>query len=133
MPLSTKSLFIVEDNAYNRVTYQIALIRTGAFVEFEQWVAGAMRKLMGGRKYDLIILDLMLSRGESGYTLFKEIRSLPKFKNTLIIAVSAAEGVEAMAQCRELGFDGYIAKPINPELFPLQLERILAGESIWLS
>jgi len=75
----------------------------------------------------------MLSRGENGYNIFKQIRELPKYKNVPIIAVTAADPIQAMAQCRELGFDGYIAKPISEEIFPSQLERILAGESIWLS
>jgi CheY-like chemotaxis protein len=130
--LKHKRILVVEDNIINRVTYQIALMRSGAFVEFDQWGPGAIKTLKMGRKFDLIILDLMLPRGETGYHIFEEIRALPQLGNVPIIAVSAAEPSEAMALCRELGFDGYIAKPIDEEQFPAQLCRVLAGESVWI-
>ncbi len=130
MLLKNKRILVVEDNIINRVTYQIALMRSGAFVEFDKWGPEAIKLLKMGRKFDLIILDLMLPRGESGYHIFEEIKA--SSQNVPIIAISAAEPSEAMARCRELGFDGYIAKPIDEEQFPGQLERVLAGEDVWI-
>jgi CheY-like chemotaxis protein len=131
MLLQNKTIFIVEDNVLNRVTYQISLIREGAHVEFERSGPDAVARLRGLRQVDLIILDLMLTRGENGYHLFQQIRDNPKYAAIPIIAVSAAEPTAAMARCHEIGFDGYIAKPINERLFPEQLARVLAGEPIW--
>jgi two-component system cell cycle response regulator DivK len=36
-----------------------------------------------------------------------------------------------MRRAREAGFDGFIGKPIDPDAFPDQIRRILAGEGVW--
>lgn len=131
MLLEGKTIFVVEDNMLNRVTYQITLIQEGARVIFERWGPSTLFGLKSVRHVDLIILDLMLPRGENGYHLFSQIRNVPQFSQIPIIAVSAAEPSEAMARCRDLGFDGYIAKPIDEQKFPAQLLAIIRGESLW--
>jgi len=132
--LKGKNIFIVEDDLVNRVTYQIMLLQEGALVDFERWGRGAIQYLKANRQfrqYDLIILDLMLLQGESGYHVFEEIRNDPEFAHMPIIAVSASDPLEAMEKCRALGFDGYISKPINERTFPRQLLQILNGEQVW--
>ena len=131
MLLQGKTIFVVEDNMLNRVTYQLALIQEGAYIVFERWGHSTLFGLRSQKQVDLIILDLMLPRGESGYHLFAQIRSVPQFSQIPIIAVSAAEPSEAMARCRDLGFNGYIAKPINEQTFASQLLRIIEGEVLW--
>ncbi len=131
MLLKDKIIIIVEDNLLNRVTYQVALMRDGARVIFERWGKDLHMILQQHPEVDLIILDLMLPYGQSGYKHFEDIRQIPGFERVPIIAVSAAEPSYAMARCRELGFDGYIAKPINEANFGSLLARIMQGEQIW--
>jgi CheY-like chemotaxis protein len=131
MQLKNKLIFIVEDNAQNRVVFQMALVTTGARVEFERWGKDAVSRLENFRSVDLIILDLMLSNGTSGYDIFNEIRALPNYAAVPIIAVSAAEPAVALPKTREMGFCGFIAKPIDDDLFPRQIEQVLAGAKVW--
>lgn len=130
MRLSMKRILIVEDDVINRLTYQVMLMNEGAILEFDHWGWDTLKMLRRTRDWDLIILDLMLS-GKSGYHLFEEIREMAKCFAIPIIAVSAAEPHEAMARCRELGFSGYISKPIDVKRFPAQLAQIIEGTSIW--
>jgi CheY-like chemotaxis protein len=131
MVLAKKRVFIVEDNVMNRITYQVVLMNAGAIIEFDRWGRDCVERLQHSRRWDLIILDLMLPGGQSGYQLYEEIHQVAKLYHTPIIAVSAAEPGTAMARCRELGFSGYFTKPINEEQFPHQLVRVIAGEEIW--
>jgi len=131
MRLQGKRIFVVEDNLENRIVYQMVFIREGVTADFERWGPEAVPKLKGFKPVDLIILDLMLTRGASGFTIFDQIRALPEFNGVPIIAVSAADPSEAIFQTRQKGFSGYIAKPIDQTMFPGQLCRIMQGESIW--
>ncbi len=133
MLLEQKYIFIVEDNPQNRVVFKLALIRHGAVVEFERWGQESIQQLKRLPQIDLIILDLMLAYGISGFDLFDEIRALPRFEDVPIIAVSAMDSALAIPKLQSKGFSGFIAKPVNIDLFPKQIARIIRGERIWYS
>ena len=131
MYLQGKSIFIVEDSAINQIVFQVILRPHGAKVEFERWSGNVVWRLQQLTSIDLIILDLMLCGGLSGYELFTSIRQLPRFKHIPIVAVSAVEPTDGIAKAKALGFSGFISKPIREELFAAQLTAILQGEQIW--
>jgi CheY-like chemotaxis protein len=131
MLLKGKTIFIVEDNMQNRVVFRMALTLSGARVEFERWGRDAIFVLSQLREVNLIILDLMLHNGLSGYDIFDQIRALPAYNSIPVIAVSAAEPAIAIPKTREKGFSGFIAKPIEDDLFPQQCAQIMGGEKIW--
>jgi CheY-like chemotaxis protein len=80
---------------------------------------------------DLIILDLMLGGKIDGVDIFDRIRALPVFNQVPIIGVSAMDSAIAIPLLQRKGFNGFIAKPIDNELFPKQLLQIMAGEALW--
>lgn len=131
MILQGKRIFVVEDNVQNRIIFQMILASSGASVEFERWGKDAAKQLQYNKNVDLIILDLMLHDGLSGYDIFNELRALPDYAHVPIVAVSASEPSFAIPQTRKLGFNGFIGKPINKGLFPTQLAKILDGEEVW--
>lgn len=129
--LQGKRIFIVEDNTENRIVYQMIFIRYQTIIEFERWGPMAIHRLQEFGPVDLIILDLMLRHGLSGYTIFDEIRKLPAYNHVPIIAVSSSDASEAIPKTKQHGFSGYIAKPIDQARFPELISQIIAGESIW--
>jgi CheY-like chemotaxis protein len=131
MLLSNKQIFIVEDNPQNRVIFQMSLIRDGALVEFERWGRDVVTRLELVPHTDLIVMDLMLSQGISGFDLFEQVRALPNFATIPIVAVSAMDFAIAAPKARAMGFSGFISKPIDNYLFPQQISAILHGEEIW--
>lgn len=131
--LKDKTIFIVEDNSQNRVIFEMSLIRHGAIIDFERWGAATVARLSGLPRIDLIILDLQLADGVSGYDLYDQIRLLPKYAAVPIIAVSAMDPAIALPKVREKGFAGFIAKPIDRALFPNQIAEIIQGKQIWHS
>ena len=129
--LQGRHILIVEDNTLNRVVYQITLGVQGAYLDFDRWGREAIDRLKRSHDWDLIILDLMLYHGISGFDIFQEIRSMPEYDHIPIIAVSASEAAVAMPKARELGFSGYISKPVDEVHFANQVARVIAGEEIW--
>lgn len=79
---------------------------------------------------DLFLVDINMP-GKSGYELLEEIRAHETLKTSRVVAVSAGTLVVEMERARELGFDGFISKPIKPLEFAKQVQRILNGETIW--
>jgi two-component system cell cycle response regulator DivK len=45
--------------------------------------------------------------------------------------VTAYASEDQMARARAEGFSGFIGKPLDPDRFPEQIRRILAGEGVW--
>ena len=131
MILRGKHIFIVEDNIQNRVVFQMALIMHGARLDFERWGEGALQCLMCIGNVDLIILDLMLKDQVSGYDIYSLIRGVSKFDSIPIVAVSATDPSLAIPETQRRGFSGFIAKPIDDDLFPTQIAKILSGEKVW--
>lgn len=131
MILQGKHILIVEDNMLNRVVYVTTLGLQGAVLEFDRSGSEALAKLKSVHNWDLIILDLMLPRGMSGFELFKAIRAIPHYQAIPIIAISASEPSVAIPRAQELGFSGFISKPIDEALICDQLARVIEGEHIW--
>ena len=80
---------------------------------------------------DLILLDIQLPH-EDGYAILRRIRSMPKLKDTRVVAVTANVLPQDEARAREAGFDGFIGKPLDFDLFPHQITAILNGEQVWM-
>ena len=131
MSIMGKYIFIVEDDLQNRVVFQMALTRKGAFVDFDRWGKDAIYRLQQLPRLDLIVLDLMLPHGISGFDIFDEIRVLPSCADVPVVAVSAMESSIAVPKAQAMGFSGFIAKPIDSRLFPEQLAKIMSGEQVW--
>jgi two-component system, sensor histidine kinase and response regulator len=130
MKLIGKRIFIVEDNTMNRITYQMILKLSGAVLEFDRWGRDTLYRLKGFEP-DLIIMDLMITKGRSGFDIFDDIRKHPEYDAVPIVAISASEPAVSLPLCRDKGFDGFIVKPVDDELLPDQLARLIEGEQIW--
>ena len=66
-------------------------------------------------KPELIILDVMMPI-KTGVEVCKTLRSLPDFKNVLIIFLTALSDDNATIAGLESGADDYISKPISPKV-----------------
>lgn len=131
MLLKGKRLFIAEDNRSNLAIMQILLEREGAHTAFERWGRDMTDRLQKFAPLDAVLMDLMFPDGVSGFDLFDQIRQLPGFEKTPIIAVSAQDPDLALRLTRDKGFSGFIAKPINNRIFAQQILTILEGTPVW--
>jgi CheY-like chemotaxis protein len=75
---------------------------------------------------DVVFLDLELP-GLDGYQAKDLIKS--KLGNVPVIAYTIH--TSEINVVRQLGFDGFLGKPVDSARFPEYLSRILQGEAIW--
>jgi CheY-like chemotaxis protein len=132
MNLSGKRIFLVEDNQGNAAIIQLLLEQERAVVLRGRW--GGLDTLNLLEKHlpiDIILMDLMLPNGITGYDVFDEIRARPGMENIPIIAVSASDYSTAIPQTQAKGFNGFIAKPLAFNLFASQVRDVLDGKSVW--
>lgn len=129
-PEKPVTILVVEDNVGNFML--IARMLDNAGIQCEWKTSGyevvEFAETLDG--LDLVLMDIRLPY-EDGYSAFRKLRKNPKFQKIPIIAVTAVTGLDQMKAARLAGFNGFIGKPLNPDRFPLQVSRILAGESVW--
>ena len=81
-------------------------------------------------RIDLILMDIRLPY-EDGFQALEKVRQNDRLKDTLVVAVTAEASVEQINKAKASGFDGFIAKPLDPDRFPEQIRRVLKGEDVW--
>ena len=82
-------------------------------------------------RMDLFLADVNMPV-QSGYDLLAQVREHATLSPAKVIAVTAGTLREDVARARELGFDGFIGKPLNADNFAKQVEAVLSGESVWV-
>ncbi|MCA9985019.1 MAG: response regulator [Anaerolineales bacterium] len=124
-------VLVVEDNVSNFVLTARLLAYIG--VKNCEWKTtgwGVVDFAKTMPRVDLVLMDLRLPH-EDGYSALEQIRNTPELKDTVVVVVTAHASSEEMQRAREAGFDGFLAKPLDPDRFPEQIRQILQGESVW--
>ncbi|NPA27228.1 MAG: response regulator [Chloroflexi bacterium] len=123
-------VLVVEDNVSNFVLIARMLSYIGIDT---QWKTSGYEVVEFARrlpKVDLILMDIRLPY-EDGYEALKKIRACESLKDVPVVAVTAEASQEQMRKAQEAGFNGFIGKPLDPDRFPDQIRRLLAGEEVW--
>jgi len=124
-------ILVVEDNVSNFVLIARLLAFMG--VQKCEWKTtgwGVVDFANTMPRIDLILMDLRLPH-EDGYEALRQIRADDRLRDTLVVVVTAHGSTEEMKKARAAGFDGFLVKPLDADLFPEQISKILAGEEIW--
>ncbi len=79
---------------------------------------------------DVFLLDIQM-KPYGGVELLSMLRQDPQFKCSKVIALTASVTNEQVSLLKNGGFDGAIAKPLNIEVFPDLIARIINGEQVW--
>ena len=119
----TARVLVIEDNATN---LQLMSYLLGAFghtivscPDGEAGIATARNDAP-----DLIICDVQLPR-MSGIEVAQELKRDPRLKDIPLVVVTAFAMLGDRDRLLDAGFDGYIAKPIDPEQFADQIDAFL--------
>lgn len=125
------TILVVEDNVQNFMLITRLLAYLG--VKKCEWKPSGWQVLEYAETFphiDLILMDIFLPE-EDGYQVLQKLRAHPRFKDTLIVAVTADITQDNVRRARQAAFDGFIGKPIDPDRFPSQIRSILQGELVW--
>jgi sigma-B regulation protein RsbU (phosphoserine phosphatase) len=113
------AVLIVDDEELNRDGLARRLRRH----DCEVVTAGSGREaieLLGGRRFDLVLLDIMMP-GMNGLEVLRFLRRVDSLVDLPIIMVTAKGESEDMVEAFELGANDYVTKPLD---FPVALSRI---------
>jgi CheY-like chemotaxis protein len=80
---------------------------------------------------DAFFLDIHVSPHD-GFKMLEMLRAHERYAQKIVIALTASVMNEEINKLKEAGFDGVLAKPLSFHTFPDTLDRILAGEKIWI-
>jgi sigma-B regulation protein RsbU (phosphoserine phosphatase) len=119
MAATQATVLIVDDEELNRDGLARRLQRH----DYDVAVARSGREaieLLGGRRFDLVLLDIMMP-GMNGLEVLKFLRRVDSLVDLPIIMVTAKGESEDMVEALELGANDYVTKPLD---FPVALARI---------
>jgi two-component system cell cycle response regulator DivK len=128
--ISDKTVLVVEDNVSNFVLIARMLGFLGIHCEWKTSGYEVVEYADTLPTLDLILMDIRLPY-EDGYVALKKIRQAPNLKNIPVIAVTAEASQEQIAKARAAGFNGFLGKPLDPDKFPDQIQRIFSGDPVW--
>lgn len=131
MNLENKRIFLVEDNIGNQTITRTLLEAHGAIVATHPSGHDVVPHLRNFLPVDLIILDLILPSGVTGYNIFQSIQDQAEIERVPIVAMSVADRSKVVPEARKRGFSGFISKPIDFQSFPKLIHRFIEGENIW--
>jgi response regulator RpfG family c-di-GMP phosphodiesterase len=120
-------VLLAEDDPINRAIMMSQLAASGYLVVEASDGRDALEKCRSGA-FDLVLTDIEMP-GLDGYGLAAEIRRLePVLGHRLpILAITSSDfGLDEEKACRT-GLDGYMLKPLDPDLLARKLRAILGG------
>lgn len=124
------TVLIVEDNVSNFVLMARILGYMGIHCEWKTSGYEVVEYADTLPHVDLILMDIRLPY-EDGYEALRKLRDAERLKDIPVVAVTAYASDEQMDRAKSAGFDGFLGKPLDPDRFPLQIRRVLAGEAVW--
>lgn len=120
-----KKILVIEDNQQNLYLMKYILEDCGyevfSAMDGEEGIALASSLLP-----DLILLDIQLPTMD-GYAVARSLRQNPELAKTPIVAVTSYAMPGDREKTIEAGCSGYIEKPIDPDIFPAQVEKAFSA------
>ena len=126
--MSNRHALIIDDNANNLGILAELLTMEGINCTQVQHIKNLNAALQGVSALDVIFLDLELP-DMNGYQLLEKLKSDSRFRDVPVAAYTVH--VSEVNVARNKGFHSFLGKPLDVDLFPDQLARILRGEHVW--
>ncbi len=106
-------ILLVEDSEINREVACELLAETGLLVDCAADGLIAL-EMLGGSPYTLILMDMQMPN-MNGLEATQQLRRLPAYRNTPVIAMTANVFDDDRERCLTAGMNDFISKPIKPE------------------
>ena len=124
LPPHPLAVLAVDDNEINRDVVRGVLERAGHTVTLATNGAEALR-LARTAAFDLVLMDLHMPEMD-GLTATRLIRALPPPHGAVpIVALTAHGSDESRRDCAAAGMNGFVAKPLQPQVLFAEIARVL--------
>jgi two-component system cell cycle response regulator len=119
-------ILVIEDNTANLDLMKYLLEAFGYLVRTAQDGAEGLEAIRA-HSPDLVVCDVHLPN-INGYEVARSMKHDAAMKDVPLVAVTALAMLGDREKVLAAGFDGYITKPVTPELFVGQVEKFLRAE-----
>lgn len=121
-------LLVIEDN---RTNLELMTYLLRAFGHEVVGISDAFEGLDAARAgaFDVVISDVLMP-GMDGFEIARRFKADDRLRTTPLVAVTALAMVGDRERVLEAGFDGYIAKPIEPESFVPLVQSFIAPRPV---
>jgi len=117
-----KIILIVEDNERN-MKLAVDLLELNGFRTLKAPDGETALEILKTQRPDLILLDIGLP-GSSGDEIYRKIRADQRISSLKVVAFSASVMRHEKERMLQIGFDAFIAKPIDTVDFIKDIERL---------
>jgi two-component system, cell cycle response regulator DivK len=124
----TYVILVVEDNERNLKLLRDVLEYAGFDVRVARTAEDGIT-LAASEPPDLVLMDLQLP-GIDGMEALRRLRENPRTAGIPVVAVTAQAMKHDRERILEVGFNGYIEKPISVRAFPDQVRSYLSGGQV---
>jgi len=115
-------ILLIEDNTVN-MEMMVYLLKAFQYVPLLAYNGKDGLEIAKRELPDLILCDIRLP-GWDGYDVVRRLKEDPSLSETPVLAITVVGGVNHQEQLLAAGFDGYVDKPIEPESFVAQIEKL---------
>lgn len=124
-------ILLTEDNEINQQVASELIEDAGFIVEIANDGKESVEKVIASgspSKYDIVLMDLQMPVMD-GYSATQEIRKYKSSEELPIVAMTADAMMGIKEKCLEVGMQGFVSKPIDPdEVFGALVTWIKPGE-----
>jgi signal transduction histidine kinase/ActR/RegA family two-component response regulator len=124
-PFDAFRALVVDDNALNRRVARALLEKLGATVLEASDGDGALA-MVQSHDFDVVFMDLQMP-GKDGLETTVLLRATDV--STPIVGLTASAGPDTVAQCRQVGMNGCLSKPVQLAALHTELSLVLSKKS----
>ena len=108
--MSTKPRLLVVDNEMDVCNFVKSFFDIRGFDVVTAFNGDEAMKVLDAVKPDVVILDVMMRRDDEGLEYLPKIKK--KLPSAKIIMITGVDDKDVIDQCKKLGADDYITKPL---------------------
>lgn len=127
------AVLYVEDDLMSRMVMEVILVEQmhlSNVAIFKDSINFAAQLAQLTFQPTVVFLDIQVSPID-GFGMLKVLRERPQYARVPIVALTASVMNEDIIKLRKAGFNGVIPKPIDIDVFPDAITKLMAGEEYW--
>jgi class 3 adenylate cyclase/DNA-binding response OmpR family regulator len=118
------SLLIVDDDRQSRQFFAACLQSAGHITAMAENGRQAL-EMLRAQPFDLVLLDLLMPEMD-GYQVLEHLQADDTLRHIPVLILTAADDIDSIVQCIEMGAVDCLSKPLNPLLLHARVGACLA-------
>ena len=127
METHSYTVLVVDNNPLDRTSICASLTDQGYTVVEAEGGQQALEMLHRRQSVDAVLVDLVMP-GMDGFQVLSRMKADGVLHSIPVIVVSAADDMESVLRCVEMGAVAHLSKPVDAEVLQSQVRATLAGK-----